>query len=124
MSALPRRLPGFSAVIHRRALATRPPQPDPPLSAATQDLLHRLAKDAARNTAPGATVRGGGKEAPYVGSVGPFNLGVGLGSNIRTKDWKKWRELGLGGKVVRMTTQTGNLTASTSLCARPFCAPP
>jgi hypothetical protein len=95
----------------RRQLATQPPPRanlDPPLSASTQDLLNRLAKEAAKNNAPGATVRpggsalgqdgnvGGGK--PYVGSVGPFGLGVGLGSNIRNKDWKKWRELGLGGK--------------------------
>jgi hypothetical protein len=25
-------------------------------------------------------------------------MGVGLGSNIRNKDWKKWRDLGVGGK--------------------------
>ncbi|KAJ9126751.1 hypothetical protein QFC24_001782 [Naganishia onofrii] len=102
----------------RRQLATQPPPRanlDPPLSASTQDLLNRLAKEAAKNNAPGATVRpggsalgqdgnvGGGK--PYVGSVGPFGLGVGLGSNIRNKDWKKWRELGLGGKAYALTTE-------------------
>lgn len=98
------------APLLRRQLATQPPRAnlDPHLSASTQDLLNRLAKEAAKNNAPGATVRpggsalgqdggvGGGK--PYVGSVGPFGLGVGLGSNIRNKEWKKWRELGLGGK--------------------------
>ncbi|KAJ9124243.1 hypothetical protein QFC22_001042 [Naganishia vaughanmartiniae] len=96
------------APLAQRQLATQPPRADldPPLSASTQDLLNRLAKEAAKNNAPGATVRPGGSALggesgagkPYVGSVGPFGLGVGLGSNIRNKEWKKWRELGLGGK--------------------------
>ncbi|GHJ88491.1 hypothetical protein NliqN6_4893 [Naganishia liquefaciens] len=103
-----------------RPLATHPPRSsqDPPLSSSTQDLLDRLAKEAARNAAASAASEGrpltgtgsSSQGKPYVGNVGPFPMGVGLGSNIRTKDWKKWRDLGIGGKVVRMTTQTGNLT--------------
>ncbi|KAJ9106336.1 hypothetical protein QFC21_001482 [Naganishia friedmannii] len=116
--AAPKRLRYRSLTpLARRQLATQPPRAnlDPPLSASTQDLLNRLAKEAAKGNAPGATVRpggsalgpdgnvGGGK--PYVGSVGPFGLGVGLGSNIRNKEWKKWRELGLGGKAYALTSE-------------------
>lgn len=90
-----------------RHLATHPPhanQEDPPLSSSTQDLLDRLAKEAAKNAASSASPNGrpligtAGQGKPYVGNVGPFPMGVGLGSNIRNKDWKKWRDLGLGGK--------------------------
>lgn len=86
-----------------RYLATQPPNPnlDPPPSASTQDLLDRLARQAQKNAASG-TPSGrsalGGDGKPYVGNVGPFPMGVGLGSNIRTKDWKKWKDLGVGGK--------------------------
>jgi hypothetical protein len=86
-----------------RHLATQPPHPnlDPPPSASTQDLLDRLAREAKKNSTSG-TLSGrsalGGDGKPYVGSVGPFPMGVGLGSNIRTKDWKKWKDLGVGGK--------------------------
>ncbi|WVF65774.1 hypothetical protein IAT40_000508 [Kwoniella sp. CBS 6097] len=41
-------------------------------------------------------------------SVGPFPLGVGPSG--RGKAWKTWKELGIGGKLVRTTQQTGNLT--------------
>lgn len=90
-----------------RHLATHPPHPnqeDPPLSSSTQDLLDRLAREAAKNAASSASTSGrpltgtAGQGKPYVGNVGPFPMGVGLGSNIRNKDWKKWRDLGLGGK--------------------------
>ncbi|WWC68634.1 uncharacterized protein I206_102565 [Kwoniella pini CBS 10737] len=40
-------------------------------------------------------------------SVGPFPLGVGASG--RRKNWRSWKELGLGGKLVRTTQQTGNL---------------
>lgn len=89
-----------------RHLATRPPNPnDPTPSASTQDLLDRLAREAQKNAAS-ATPSGksalGGDGKPYVGNVGPFPMGVGLGSNIRTKDWKKWKDLGVGGKGMNM----------------------
>lgn len=90
-----------------RHLATQPPHPnlDPSPSASTQDLLDRLAREAQKNAASG-TPSGrstlGGDSKPYVGSVGPFPMGVGLGSNIRTKDWKKWKDLGVGGKGMGM----------------------
>ncbi|WWC60303.1 uncharacterized protein I303_102872 [Kwoniella dejecticola CBS 10117] len=40
-------------------------------------------------------------------SVGPFPLGVGASG--RRKTWRSWKELGVGGKLVRTTQQTGNL---------------
>lgn len=45
----------------------------------------------------------------HLGS-GPFPMGVGLGSSARTKKWAPWKDLGFGGKLVRTTAQTGNLT--------------
>ncbi|WVQ74596.1 hypothetical protein IAR50_004197 [Cryptococcus sp. DSM 104548] len=39
--------------------------------------------------------------------AGPFPLGVGPGG--RSKPWRTWRELGLGGKLVRTVRQSGNL---------------
>ncbi|KGB78305.1 hypothetical protein I307_02623 [Cryptococcus deuterogattii 99/473] len=41
-------------------------------------------------------------------TVGPFPLGVG--PNGRRKTWKSWSDLNIGGKLVRTTQQTGNLT--------------
>ncbi|ORY24387.1 hypothetical protein BCR39DRAFT_547029 [Naematelia encephala] len=41
-------------------------------------------------------------------SVGPFPLGVGPSG--RSKAWRPWGQLGIGGKLVRTTQQTGNLT--------------
>ncbi|EIW66548.1 hypothetical protein TREMEDRAFT_65418 [Tremella mesenterica DSM 1558] len=41
-------------------------------------------------------------------TVGPFPLGVGPGG--RSRAWKRWNELGLGGKIWRTTQQTGNIT--------------
>ncbi|KAK8861572.1 hypothetical protein IAR55_002394 [Kwoniella newhampshirensis] len=64
---------------------------------ATSDLLNRLGSTASR------TAAGGGQD-----SVGPFPLGVGPSG--RRKVWKRWSDLGLGGKLVRTTQQTGNLT--------------
>ncbi|RSH94657.1 hypothetical protein EHS25_004462 [Saitozyma podzolica] len=66
----------------------------------TDDLLRRL-EDASRSKA--ARDAFDGRE-----SVGPFPLGVGPSG--RRKAWRRWRELGLGGKLVRTTQQTGNLT--------------
>ncbi|WRT65698.1 uncharacterized protein IL334_002644 [Kwoniella shivajii] len=40
-------------------------------------------------------------------TVGPFPLGVGASG--RRKAWRPWGELGIGGKLVRSTQQTGNL---------------
>ncbi|WWC87883.1 uncharacterized protein L201_002781 [Kwoniella dendrophila CBS 6074] len=60
---------------------------------ATEDLLRNTGS--ARRAAEGPE------------SVGPFPLGVGASG--RRKTWRSWRELGIGGKLVRTTQQTGNL---------------
>ncbi|WVQ93416.1 hypothetical protein IAU59_000487 [Kwoniella sp. CBS 9459] len=64
---------------------------------ATADLLRGNSASARRAT-QGTTAE----------SVGPFPLGVGPSG--RGKAWKSWKELGIGGKLVRTTQQTGNLT--------------
>ncbi|WVW80141.1 hypothetical protein I302_102116 [Kwoniella bestiolae CBS 10118] len=64
-----------------------------PSSDATADLLKN--SGAARRAAEGPE------------SVGPFPLGVGASG--RRKTWRSWKELGIGGKLVRTTQQTGNL---------------
>ncbi|WWD16517.1 hypothetical protein CI109_100944 [Kwoniella shandongensis] len=71
----------------------------PSRAEATSDLLNRLGSTASRS----ANESAGGQE-----SVGPFPLGVGPSG--RRKVWKRWSDLGLGGKLVRTTQQTGNLT--------------
>ncbi|WVO13284.1 hypothetical protein L204_100897 [Cryptococcus depauperatus] len=63
-------------------------------SQATDDLLRGLGKKSGTSSATQDT-------------VGPFPLGVG--PTGRRKTWQKWSQLGLGGKVVRTTRQTGNL---------------
>ncbi|KIJ68678.1 hypothetical protein HYDPIDRAFT_173342 [Hydnomerulius pinastri MD-312] len=43
-------------------------------------------------------------------SVGPFQLGISQGSLKRGEKVKKWSELSTGGKVIRTTQRTTNLT--------------
>ncbi len=84
----------------------------------------------------GGSATGGaaGVGADGMGNVGPFPMGVGLGSGRRNKTWDKWSELSAAGKggfwaavkgirglnetsvplVGRVTRQTGNLTVSGS----------
>ncbi|WVQ79121.1 hypothetical protein IAT38_001216 [Cryptococcus sp. DSM 104549] len=65
---------------------------------ATAELLHRGGTTAGSAAREGAAGRD---------RVGPFPLGVG--PNGRSKAWKSWKELGIGGKLIRTTQQTGNL---------------
>ncbi|ODN97450.1 hypothetical protein L198_04014 [Cryptococcus wingfieldii CBS 7118] len=62
-------------------------------SQATADLLNK-----------GSTAGAGAGEQDH---AGPFPLGVGAGGG--SKPWRTWRELGLGGKLVRTVRQSGNL---------------
>lgn len=102
------RLPQFTASVSRhptpfrRSLAThsdRPfPNPNPgassssssgPSAPSTEELLRRLDAEARRRGKTGFE----GQEA-----VGPFPLGVGPSG--RSKGWKRWSELGIGGKGI------------------------
>ncbi|KAK6907355.1 hypothetical protein L486_03924 [Kwoniella mangroviensis CBS 10435] len=86
----------FSPIPFIRTYATHKSasNPSPSSSAdATADLLRN--SGAARRAAEGPE------------SVGPFPLGVGASG--RRKTWRSWSELGIGGKLVRTTQQTGNL---------------
>jgi hypothetical protein len=71
-----------------RSYATHKSTTPPTGRSSTDDLLHRL-EDASRRKA--AKDAFDGRE-----SVGPFPLGVGPSG--RRKAWRRWRELGLGGK--------------------------
>ncbi|OCF43385.1 hypothetical protein I317_02825 [Kwoniella heveanensis CBS 569] len=67
---------------------------------------HTPSADATSDLLKGASSAGRATEGTE--SVGPFPLGVGASG--RSKTWKSWKELGIGGKLVRTTQQTGNLT--------------
>ncbi|WVR03816.1 hypothetical protein IAU60_000812 [Kwoniella sp. DSM 27419] len=85
------------ATLGTRSYATHKTTAHSPSSSdATADFLKNPSSTARRATAQGPE------------SVGPFPLGVGASG--RSKVWKTWSELGLGGKLVRTTQQTGNLT--------------
>lgn len=80
-----------------RAWSSTPPhlKQEPPVSESTQDLLNKLKRDSRIRDGASSLGRGG------VGSVGPFPMGVGMGS-ATSKTWKSWRELNLRGKGERM----------------------
>lgn len=95
---------------HRRAFTTLPPllKAQEPLSKSTSDLLDQLEREARRQGkmpsgsgaagAGGATGGAAGVGADGMGNVGPFPMGVGLGSGARTRTWDKWSDLSAAGK--------------------------